>query len=501
VNNGKICVSVCAENADEMIAKIKQAEEFADLVEVRFDCLAPNKIHAAISMTVHGAFKKPLVATYRDSAEGGRGSASLKDRIAFWNRILQDFGIGDLENDIASFAMQLQNCINSFHDFQGVPKNIEEIYESMSPHAGVWKIAVKVKDVCDAIPVWKMLKRARKESRQFVPIAMGEAGKWTRILGLAHGAYLTYASLDEGKETADGQISAREMIDAYRVRELDKETKVYGVIGNPVSGSLSPDMHNAAFVAAGLNAVFVPLIVKDLDAFMTRMVLPSTREVELNFAGFAVTMPHKQAAMKYIDEIDDTAAVIGAANTINIENGKLTGHNTDAEGFIESLKARSGDLNDARVAVLGAGGAARACLYALSRERTSVTVFARDEEKARSVASEFGVHSSTISNLRSKISNFGVLVNATPLGMKGPLEKDTPLTADELKGVKLVYDLVTSSEDTPLIREAKKAGIATITGVEMLIEQGAKQFEVWTDGEPPIAAMRAAVWKRMEEKG
>ena len=105
---------------------------------------------------------------------------------------------------------------------------------------------------------------------------MGEAGKWTRILGLAHGAYLTYAALDDGQETADGQITAREMIEVYRVKELDRETKVYGVIGDPVSGSLSPYLHNAAFADADINSVFIPLLVKDLDAFMTRMVLPAT---------------------------------------------------------------------------------------------------------------------------------------------------------------------------------------------------------------------------------
>jgi 3-dehydroquinate dehydratase/shikimate dehydrogenase len=500
VNKGKICVSVCAETADEMIANIKRAEKLADLIEVRFDFLAHKEIDAAIVMAVDGGFKKPLVATYRDPAEGGHGSASFEDRVEFWNKIPKHFGTGDFERDIAAVAMRFNSSISSFHDCYGVPQNLGKIYESMLPGADVWKIAVKVNDVCDAIPLWKLLDRAVVDNREIIPIAMGEAGKWTRILDLAHGAYLTYASLDEGKETADGQITASDMIDVYRVKQLDQETKVYGVIGDPVSESLSPYLHNAAFAAGRINAVLVPLLVKDLDAFMRRMVLPATREIELNFAGFAVTMPHKQTVMKYLDEMDETAEKIGAVNTIKIGNGKMSGYNTDANGFIAPLKTQFGDLNGARVAIFGAGGAASACIYALQREGAKVYIFARDGQKANSLAFGIGAFVGTISNLRSQISKFDVLVNATPLGMKGPLETDTPLTADDMKDVKLVYDLVTSSKDTPLIREAKLAGVPTLTGGEMLIRQGARQFEIWTGREGPAELMRASVLARMEKR-
>ena len=197
---------------------------------------------------------------------------------------------------------------------------------------------------------------------------MGEAGQWTRILGLGHGAFLTYASVDADRETADGQITADELVNVYRAKQLDRDTRVYGVLGDPVSSSLSPYMHNAAFKDAGLNAVFLPLQVKDLDAFMRRMVLPAIREVELNFAGFAVTMPHKQTIMKYLDDIDPVAKKIGAVNTVKIDGDKLIGYNTDAHGFITSLKQRIPDLKGVRHAVLGAGGAARAVIHALKEE-------------------------------------------------------------------------------------------------------------------------------------
>jgi 3-dehydroquinate dehydratase/shikimate dehydrogenase len=251
---------------------------------------------------------------------------------------------------------------------------------------------------------------------------------------------------------------------------------------------------------AGLNAVFVPLKVRDIDAFFTRMVLPAGREVELNIAGFAVTMPHKVAAMQYLDETDETAKRIGAVNTIAIENGRFLGHNTDATGFISTLKSQI-DVRGMRAAVLGAGGAARACVDALQREAVDVTVFARDANKAARFSEQLGVRADAISDLRSRISGFDILINATPVGMAGELASFTPLTARELKGVKLVFDLVTSPMDTPLIEQAKQAGVKTIPGVEMLIEQAVEQFEIWTGLGAPREAMRQAAVARMERYG
>src|SRR5262249_46574426 len=155
-----------------------------------------------------------------------------------------------------------------------------------------------------------------------IPIAMGESGKWTRILGLAHGAFLTYASLETGKETASGQITVDEMHDVYRAKELDKTTEVFGIIAGNTGYTVSPVMQNAAFKAAELNAVFVPFQVKDLDEFMHRIVKPATREIELNLKGFSITNPHKQSIIPHLDEIDETAKTIGAVNTVKVEDGK-----------------------------------------------------------------------------------------------------------------------------------------------------------------------------------
>ncbi|HEY2847959.1 MAG TPA: shikimate dehydrogenase [Pyrinomonadaceae bacterium] len=499
MNNGRICISICAATADELVGQLRRAEPLADVVEVRFDCLAAEQLSPAINALKHATPTKPLIATYRSPEQGGNRQLTREERLEFWRRLDGGFAFADIEQDVRSGADFKHEIIASHHGFDGVRADLDGIYEGLSrSDPTVVKVAATAHDVCDAIPIWKLLERATDDGREIIPIAMGEAGKWTRILGLAHGAFLTYASLDRGKETADGQITADDLINVYRAKELDRETGVYGVIGDPVSSSLSPFMHNAGFAKSGLNAVFLPLQVKGLDAFMRRMVLPATREVELNFAGFSVTMPHKQAIQKYLTDIDPAAQKIGAVNTVKIDGDKQTGYNTDADGFIAPLKQRIPDLKSAHVAVLGAGGAARAVVHALQQEHAEVTVFARDPKRARPLADGFKAPISDLATIAHRSSTFDIIINTTPLGMRGPNETKTPLTANHLLGIKFVYDLVTHRDETPLLREAREAGVEAIGGVEMLIAQGLKQFEIWTGLEAPANVMRAAVLDRLK---
>ena len=529
MNNGKICVSVCAETAEEMIAKIKQAEEFADVIEVRFDCLQPDQISNFRSQISDLNFETPLLATFRSHEQGGLRSLSIDQRIKFWRSGPGEFWGGDLEEDVFNESEAWPNRIISQHDLIGIPADLDAAYDrTAASGADIIKLAITANDITDCLPVWKLLELANTESTRLIPIAMGEAGKWTRILGLAHGAFMTYASLGSGDETAPGQVTARDLVEVYRVKELSRDTQMFGVIGDPVAQSLSPYMHNPAFAERGVNAVFLHLTVKNLDEFMRRMVKPESREIELNLGGFSVTMPHKQAIIPHLDAIDPTAAAIGAVNTVKITDGKLTGYNTDAHGFITPLKAIFGDVKDAKIAVFGAGGAARACVYALKQEGADVTVFARDAVKGKAFADELGVRFSKIPNFKSEISDlkfeisndqgsqpkdqspktedqrpktvladFDILVDATPLGMKGPHENDSLFTADEMQGLKFVYDLVTKTTDTPLIAEARKAGIPAIGGLDMLIAQGCKQFEIWTGQAAPAELMRDSLVARM----
>ncbi|MBS1796748.1 MAG: shikimate dehydrogenase [Acidobacteria bacterium] len=507
MNDGKICVSVAAATVAELIGEVGRAARTADVVEVRFDSLNEGELDvfdragvASLLKTIAAAASGRIVlSTFRAPEQGGNRAISVAERKAFWNAV--DYrGWADLEEDLVELAAPAVK-ICSHHDFTGVPDNLDEIGERLAATgADVVKIAVSAADAADPIPVWKLLEKARAENRPFIPIAMGESGKWTRILGLAHGALLTYAAPGAGRETAPGQVSAADLIDVYRVRELNAETAVYGILGGNTSVSLSPHMHNAAFHLHNLNAVFVPFQVRDLDAFMQRMVRPATREIELNFRGFSVTIPHKQTIIDHLDGLDETAGRIGAVNTVRIDpDGRLTGFNTDAPGFIEPLLNSYGDLQNARVAVLGAGGAARACVFALKQNGAAVTVFARDLPKAEPLAADFGVDlAELVIGGRAGYRDFDILVNTTPLGMKGKTENQSPATAEQLRGLDLVYDLVYVPFQTALMTAADEAEVPKIGGLAMLVAQAAEQHRIWTGLEPPVKEMSRAALRRLE---
>ena len=496
MNKGKVCISIRAKTADELFERVAKAEPLSDVIELRFDHLDPAQVDSALDGLPK--ISKQYLITYRPSEQGGHRVLPLSARLMFWKRAVRalqnhDFLV-DHEADIDfPFGFDPQRTIVSQHFFSDSPSDLRSIYFTFAETSGgIVKIAADCPEITDTLKVWRLLESARIDEGEVIPIAMGEAGKWTRILGPAYGAFMTYAALDAVEATAPGQIAAADMIDVFRVKELDRETKVYGIVAGDTSYSISPWMHNAGFGEAGLNRVFVPLQVANIDEFIRRMVRPDTREMDLNFAGFSVTNPHKQAIIQHLDEIDETAAKIGAVNTVKIEDGKFQGFNTDAPGFIAPLKQLFGDLKDASIGVAGAGGAARACVYALKQEGADVSIFARDRSKAAILAEEFEARVG-----ETGWSGLDVLVNCTPLGTKGGDEDGTVATAEDLNGVQLVYDLVYNPTETRLIREAKKAGVPAIGGIDMLIAQGARQFEIWTGSDAPVDAMAAAVKKKL----
>ncbi len=497
MNQGKICVSVCAETAFEAIEQIQQADALADVIEIRFDCLAPTDI-APLTDYLR-SFKNQFLITFRPTNQGGKRSFTSAERKEFWELILDRLqgsdSLVDFELDLERpKEFDAERTIASYHDFDGSGETSAQFGAIAQTTAGTIKFAVSVNDAVDAIGVWKLL---GSSERKVIPIAMGEAGKWTRILGLAHGSPVTYASLDVSGGTAPGQIPAQVLRDVFRVKDLDQHTDVYGVVAGNTSYSLSPYMQNAAFKKAQMNAVFLPLQVADLDQFILRMVRPETREVELNFRGFSVTNPHKQTIIKHLDQVDETAKEIGAVNTVKIDGESLVGFNTDAPGFIEPLKEMLGDLKGSRAVIAGSGGSARACVYALQQEGVEVTVLVRHPERASAFAEEFGVKVDQLTTDGRQL-NTDILVNATPLGTRGDNESEAIASADELRDVKIVYDLVYNPSQTKLLLEAKAAGSKTLGGLDMLVAQGAKQFEIWTGGKAPAHEMRAAVEERLK---
>jgi 3-dehydroquinate dehydratase/shikimate dehydrogenase len=326
---------------------------------------------------------------------------------------------------------------------------------------------------------------------------MGEAGLLTRVLFPARGAFMTYAAADELSATAPGQTSAADMRGLYRFDRLGPATRVCGLLGSPVAHSLSPRIHDAAFFALGLDAVYVPFEARDARAFLRRMAHPRTRELDWNLRGLSVTAPHKSTVIGALDSVEETAREIGAVNTILIEGEELRGYNTDAVAALAPLAGLI-ELRGARAAVLGAGGAARALLWALRRAGATPTVFARDPARASAVARKFGARSGELSGAR--FGGFDLVVNATPLGTRGALEPETAATAEQLRGARAAYDLVYNPADTRFMREARAANCPVVVGgLPMLVAQAAAQFELWARKPAPLEAMRRAAEGRLSE--
>ena len=280
-------------------------------------------------------------------------------------------------------------------------------------------------------------------------------------------------------------------------QRITGKTLLVGVVGWPVGHSLSPAMHNAAFAELGIDWAYLPLPVQPNNVEQALKGL-----IALNFVGSNVTVPHKQAVMRYMDELGDAAQITGAVNTIHIQDGKFFGYNTDPYGFLNSLKEAGGRPQGMRVAVLGAGGAARAVVYALARaEVDSVIVFNRTAKRAAFLVDDLAdifpdsslnfeaLTRETLATLGNKVD---LVVNTTSVGMYPqvdtcPWPEEVPIPHNAL-----FYDLVYNPLETVFLARARAAGATAIDGLGMLVHQGALAFEKWTGQQAPVEVMRQA---------
>ena len=484
----RVCVPVCEKDLAALRNGCERAVEWADLIELRLDCLREIPDDAA---SVLKNFSRPVILTFRPTEQGGHRDSTQAERLKFWTSLAPQVEADwwDVEGDlIAELSPNSPRIIVSHHDFSGVPNDLEQIYERLAgTHAAVVKIAVQATDITDCLPVFHLLDRARSEGRELIAIAMGNAGIATRILGPSRGSFLTYGALDDESGTAPGQVNAHKLRSLYHVDKIDNETMICGLVGLPVMHSVSPHVHNAGFESEAINGVYLPFEVRDAREFFRRMVHPRSRELNWNLRGLSITAPHKQTVMECLDWIDPTAQEIGAVNTVVVERDRLLGYNTDAAGFVEPLLVRFGNLRDAKVAVIGAGGAARAAVYALRQQNAFVTLFARDVVKAQE---SFDITCKSLAG--ASFAGFDFVVNATPLG-SGAHKDQSPVSPEQLNGVDCVYDLIYNPRETLLLRDAGAAGCKTLGGLEMLIAQAKLQFELWTGKQPTASAIEQAL--------
>ncbi len=492
-----ICVPITETKAEAFLNAIEEAEKTADIIELRLDHLTdkdPVYLLKVLSIK-REQFRKPFILTYRPREQGGQKDLTIADRRNFWRKFngWDLVAYADIELDMvqrleqAELPIPWHKVICSQHNFDETPANLHEIYERIArTPAAIVKIATKANRIADCLPLFDLMQRGEKP---VIILGMGLPGIATRILALSRGALLTFGALQRGAESASGQPTAIELRELYRAHQLTKHSEIYGVIGNPIGHSRSPLIHNAALQAIGRDAVYLPLEVDDAAAFIRDFVHPKTKKLDWNLRGLSVTIPHKLSVMPHLDFISPAAQAVGAVNTIIVKGDELHGDNTDVIGAMKPLEELL-DVKGARAAIIGAGGAARAICYGLQQRGASVTIYARDVRKAQTLADEFNANAAAISDFHGDAD---IVIHCTPVGMQGHNQDASPINADNLQNVRLVYDLIYNPQETQLLKEAKAAGCQTLGGMAMLLGQAAEQFRLWTGEEAPLDVMWRAI--------
>ncbi len=390
----------------------------------------------------------------------------------------------------AEHVSQIRNhtrLIVSYHNFETTPNLDQVLRRMMRIPADAYKIVSTARKQTDNA---RVLALARSHPRvPLIVLAMGEVGFPTRVLSTASGGLYSYAAPLAAEGTAAGQVTARVLRNLYRIEKLGKSVRLYGVIADPVRHSISPAVHNRAFQAKRIDAVYLPLLVHptQLKDFMQAAN-------QLPLAGFSVTIPHKQKIVRYLDVIDPLTRRIGAVNTVWKKGGKWRGTNTDAAAVTGPL-SRLLKPSKSSILVVGNGGAARGAAYALVDMGAKVAVTGRNPDRIRALAKMCDAEPV----LREKLAGryFDALVHATPLGMFPHPDScffDGNIPAD------IVFDMVYNPLETLLIRRAREQNKTVINGLEMFIEQAAKQFEIWTGEQPPVPAMKKAALEALHIK-
>jgi 3-dehydroquinate dehydratase/shikimate dehydrogenase len=351
------------------------------------------------------------------------------------------------------------------------------------------KVVPTARSLTDNLKLMHFLERMEDRSNaSIVGICMGEAGIISRVLGLRAGSAFTFAAASLGEETAPGQIAARTLLETYRIDQVDVATKVFGVAGDPIRSSMSPLMMNTAFRRETVNAVYLALQTKNVED-----LFKLAREIPIQ--GLSVTMPLKEGVIPFLERTDPLSTKIGAVNTISrLPDGKFYGFNTDVAGIVGPLERRL-SLRNAKVLVLGAGGAARAAVFGCRNKGAEVWILNRTPETAQKLARQAGAK--TIKRDALAKQPFDVIINATPAGMSG--NKTAAILAPEELNARLVFDLVYNPIETPLLRMARQKGLAVISGVEMFVQQGARQFEIWTGKPAPEEEMLRVVLHSLKQ--
>jgi len=493
----RICIALGLPDVRNLLEHARrEAEAGETFLEFRLDYLHdPCKGAEAIREFLDSFPDCTLVATCRRHQNRGKFNGSIEEQLAVLD-LAVDHGAHaiDVEIETAEVAPERLSqfrgraqVILSYHNFEATPPMDTVVNRMLRVTADAYKVVTTARKPSDNVRVLAAAKALPKH--RMVVLAMGELGFPTRVLSPVFGGIYSYAAPLYAEGTAAGQVSARHLRHLYRIEKLTKGAKIYGVIAEPVRHSISPVVHNRAFQAKRMDAVYLPFLVSPAhlrDFFSMAEKLP--------LAGFSVTLPHKQKIIRYLDAVDPLARRIGAVNTVWRKAGKWRGANTDAAGVTQPL-SRMVRLPKATVLIVGNGGAARSAACALSDAGAKICLVGRNADRVRALAKVCGAEPLLRDQLVTR--HFDAVVHATPLGMYPNVSEcffNGSIPAE------IVFDMVYNPLETELVKRARQQGKVVIPGLDMFIEQAVRQFEIWTGEPAPKAVMLKAAAEALEPR-
>ncbi len=488
-----ICIPIVGPTQKKSLEDIAAAESLADIIELRIDLMDDYDLDVLLT-----ASKKPSIVTNRNKREGGQFSGSEEERIELLKQAMASGAeYVDIETSTPKELLKpfleskrKSKVILSYHNFTDTPEEIGRFYELMcAMPADILKIVTYARDITNNLDLFDLILRSKIDDKKLIALCMGEKGEVSRILSPLLGGFLTFGSLETGKETAPGQITGTTLKNIYRVCDKRDSFKIYGVIGNPIHKSMGYLIHNRAFKETGSSDIYVPFLVDNVEKFFKRF--------SPYFEGLSVTMPFKEDILSLMDEVEETAKSIGAVNTVVRDGTGWKGYNTDCTGALKALEKHV-DLKGKNVLIIGAGGTAKAIGFGVFEKGAKITVtYNRNKEKGILLGRELEANVVSIQDVDKE--EVDVLINCSPVGMS-PNHEETPISSGCLRKGMVVFDSVYNPPETRLIREAKAAGCITISGVELFINQAVGQFELWTGEKAPANIMRDVVLQGLDDE-
>jgi len=497
----------------------------AEMLELRTDYLENLSIDLVKNLIdeVKEAKGSPirLIVTCRDKQQGGALAYPQQLRIDVLTTALKagaEFVDVEFENFlrtenqerimVALSQSARGRLILSTHNFKTKFENINKLYRSiLAAYPGaIPKLVYTANHINDCFEAFDLLYRASGEQIVF---CMGEAGLISRIIAKKLNSFVTFASIDEQSTTAPGQLTIGQLKELYRYEHINSDTELFGVIADPIGHSLSPAIHNACFADKGMNKLYLPLLIEGgqdkFNEFLDNVILRKW----LNFKGFSVTIPHKHNALAYVQAnggfVEPLAQRIGAVNTLVIGNrassiehrASINGYNTDYAAALDSVtsarrggKIRKAGLKNLTVAIIGAGGVARAIVAGLSDAGARIKIYNRTVKRAEKLAADFACEFASLDDLQDLEAK--LLINCTSVGMH-PNVDATPVPKEHLKKGMVIFDTVYNPAQTQLLKQAKRKRLKTIDGLSMFINQALAQFKLFTGQTADPKLMRKTV--------